>query len=242
MSADWLAHHIDAVEIRILFTSLGYSEFNISEEKDWASKHIPYSTYFDIAGLIPGQNGELVDPDRFADKVMDSGVGNGNKVIIYDTTDGSNACLIWWLFRYHGHNNVAVLDGGMGKWLSSGKEISDRPRRPKRHNFTTVLQDKMFVDDRYLEKVSCKADVRVLNTEETDVGGEFLRKSMVQSSKQERYEDRLLEPKELYQLCSNLKIDLNAHIIITGDEMIAKAKLAFLLHLLGAENLTLHLS
>ena len=240
VSVDWLTHHIDAVEIRILCASLQTSESDVPSEKKWRAQHIPYSSYFDINGLISDQNGEFVDPASFADHVMASGVGNGNKVIVYDMTDGSGAILMWWLLRYHGHNNVAVLDGGMSKWSASGKEISDRPRRPKRHNFTSILQNTMFVDNERLEEVIDEGVTQVFDTDIKDVGNELLTKSIIQSSKPQKYPDERVTPEELYELCSSLRIKLDSGIIITGNEMIAKTKLAFLLHLLGADNLSIH--
>lgn len=242
VSVDWLAKHIDAVEIRVLYASLQATENFLSAENYWRSQHIPYSSYFDMEGLDSVRDEEFIDPVKFSDRLMDSGVGNGNKVIIYDSTDGSSAALLWWLLRSHGHYNVVVLDGGMRKWVASGEDVSNRPRRPRRHNFTSVLQPKMFVDDKLLEEAAIDAETRIFDTDADDPVRELLIKSREQVSRPEMHGGSLIAPSELFAICSDLKIDLRSNIIITGGEMTSNAMLAFLLHLLGAENIALHYS
>ena len=45
------------------------------------------------------------------------GVGDGHQVVVYDGAGIMSAARVWWLFRLMGQENVAVLDGGLPKWV-----------------------------------------------------------------------------------------------------------------------------
>ena len=53
------------------------------------------------------------------------GIGDGHQVVVYDGAGLFSAARVWWLFRLMGKTDVAVLDGGLPKWLAEGHEITD---------------------------------------------------------------------------------------------------------------------
>ncbi len=75
----------------------------------------------------------LLPPERFAALMEANGIGNTTRVVAYAKTDHSGAARLWWALRYHGHEQVAVLNGGFTKWLAEGRpvtaELSTPPRR-----------------------------------------------------------------------------------------------------------------
>ena len=49
-----------------------------------------------------------------------AGIGASTRVVAYDDQSGAVAARLWYLLRAHGHHEVAVLDGGLGKWRAEG--------------------------------------------------------------------------------------------------------------------------
>ena len=63
------------------------------------------------------------------------GIGDGARIVVYDTTGIFSAARVWWTFRAMGHRDVAVLNGGLRKWKAEGRALEDGlpPKRSERH-------------------------------------------------------------------------------------------------------------
>ena len=74
----------------------------------------------DVAGRHP-----LPGAERFAASMSRAGIGDDTLVVAYDEGMTGGAARLWWLLRHFGHDQVAVLDGGLQSWLgplASGEE------------------------------------------------------------------------------------------------------------------------
>ncbi len=99
-----------------------------SGHEAWESGHIPGAVYANLdqdlaSGVAPdGKGGRhpLPDPTRLANTVADWGVHTGTNVVVYDDVGNAIAARLWWLLRWLGHEQVAVLDGGLGCWIAAG--------------------------------------------------------------------------------------------------------------------------
>ena len=70
----------------------------------------------------------MVPPvEKFMSKVRKLGVGDGHQIVIYDGLGMFSAARVWWLFKMMGHRDVAVLDGGLPKWIAEGLPVDDEP-------------------------------------------------------------------------------------------------------------------
>ena len=96
-------------------------------EREYTNGHIPGARYAhldrDLSGPKTGTNGRhpLPDPTVLAAILGRLGVARGAQVIAYDQGNGMFASRLWWLLRWMGHDEVAVLDGGLAKWMSEGR-------------------------------------------------------------------------------------------------------------------------
>jgi thiosulfate/3-mercaptopyruvate sulfurtransferase len=77
------------------------------------------------------------------------GVSNDRQVIGYDNAGGVYSSRLWWMLRWIGHQNVAVLDGGWQAWLAAGQPVSAEVRVPKPAGFTGK-PEKSAVDAKYV--------------------------------------------------------------------------------------------
>jgi len=75
--------------------------------------------------IIAGATGRhpLPDSDRLTQRFRDWGISNHTQIVAYDDKVGAVASRFWWLSRWLGHTDCAVLDGGFAAWQSAGHEI-----------------------------------------------------------------------------------------------------------------------
>jgi thiosulfate/3-mercaptopyruvate sulfurtransferase len=92
----------------------------------YAQAHIPGARFAhsdtDLSGPKTGKTGRhpLPEPARFMAWLGFQGVDGSKQVIAYDHAGGASATRLWWMLRWLGHDNVAVLDGGWEAWVKAG--------------------------------------------------------------------------------------------------------------------------
>lgn len=99
---------------------------------DYDAGHLPGARYVDLdteLAATPGAGGRhpLPDPADLGAALRRAGVRGDRPVVVYDAADGSIAARAWWLLRWIGHTEVAVLDGGYAAWVGDGRAISVDP-------------------------------------------------------------------------------------------------------------------
>ena len=99
-------------------------------QQAYAAGHLPGAFFLhlddDLSGPMNGRNGRhpLPDPQRLADRIGAAGVSCGTQVVAYDDAGGAFAARLWWLLRWIGHDQVALLDGGIAAWLADGRPLT----------------------------------------------------------------------------------------------------------------------
>ena len=82
----------------------------------------------------------LPTPDDFAAKVGALGIGSDHKVIVYDSQGVRTSPRVWWMFRVFGHEDVAVLDGGLPKWEAENRPLAEGVESPSLASFTASFR------------------------------------------------------------------------------------------------------
>jgi thiosulfate/3-mercaptopyruvate sulfurtransferase len=139
VSTEWLAGHLGAPELRIVDASFYLPAQKRDPKAEFAKLHIPGAVYFDIDEIADKSNPlphMLPSPAQFAANVGALGIGNGNRIVVYDTTPMTGACRVWWMFRVMGCKDVAILDGGLPKWIAEGRAVTDAATVPHGKAFT----------------------------------------------------------------------------------------------------------
>jgi len=145
VSTQWLADHLDSPDVRIVDGTSFLPTQDRNGRAEYDEQHIPGAVYFDINDIADGDNPlphMLPSPEKFSSKVRKLGLGDGSRIVVYDANGGFNAaCRVWWMFRVFGHKDIAVLDGGLPKWLAEGRPVTDTSPSPRERHFTARMDN-----------------------------------------------------------------------------------------------------
>ncbi len=119
----WLAEHLGAPGLKLVDASWYLSAEARDPAAEFKAGHIEGAVFFDIDGIKDPDNPlphMLPNALLFAKAMGDLGLSSRNAIIVYDGTGMFSAPRAWWSLRTFGHDNVAVLDGGMPAWRAAG--------------------------------------------------------------------------------------------------------------------------
>ncbi len=128
VSTDWLAAHLNAPDLRILDASWHMPAANRDARAEFEAAHIPGARFFDIDEIADTQSSlpHMAPPvEKFVARMRAMGIGDGHRVVVYNSSGIFSAPRVWWTFRLFGKTDVAVLDGGLPKWRAEGRPVED---------------------------------------------------------------------------------------------------------------------
>ena len=120
-------------------------------ERLYREGHIPGAHFanldIDLSGEKTGRNGRhpLPSPAAFIAFLARHGVDNQSTVVAYDDVGGQFASRLWWLCRWVGLDKVALLDGGIPKWVADQRALSNVVPRPRVAALTGQANPKMVI-------------------------------------------------------------------------------------------------
>ena len=250
VESEWLAAHLDGPHVRILDASFTLPGVTPAARENYDRGHIPGAVFFDIDEVAaPGTSLPHMIPsaDLFAQKIGALGVGDGDKVVVYDGAGLSSAGRAWWMLRLFGHRDVALLDGGLPKWQTEGRPLTTVVPAPAPRRFTaridpSLVRDKMEVLANLASRREQIVDARAAgrfdgSTPEIRPG---LRRGHIPGSRNLPY-DRLTDPvtrriksaEELTVLFRDAGVDPGRPIVTSCGSGVTACALAFALHLIG---------
>lgn len=150
VSTEWLAEHLKAPDLRVVDASWYLPTMSRNGREEYADAHIPGAVFFDIDEIadtdVPLPH-MLPSPEKFAARMRRLGIGDGNRIVVYDGSDVHlSAPRAWWMFSVFGHTDVAVLNGGFKKWKAEGRPVEDLPPLPRERHFTARRNDLLVRD------------------------------------------------------------------------------------------------
>lgn len=152
VATDWLASHLDSPDIAIVDASWHLPSAGRNARQEFLERRIPGARFFDIDEIADTASSlphTLPSAEKFAARMRKMGIGDGKRVIAYDTLGLYSAARAWWMFRIFGHEDVAVLDGGLPKWLAEDRPVEDGPpAKPQERHFTARFQSMLLKDKR----------------------------------------------------------------------------------------------
>jgi thiosulfate/3-mercaptopyruvate sulfurtransferase len=139
VSTNWLAERLEAPDVRVLDGSMYLPTDGRDARALYLERHIPGARFFDIDEIADDRSPlphMLPAVEKFVARVRKMGIGDGHRVVVYDQQGIYSAARVWWMFRVFGHTDVAVLDGGLPKWLAEGRPVTGDVPEPRERHFT----------------------------------------------------------------------------------------------------------
>ncbi len=166
VSTDWLAAHLHDPDLRILDSSWYLPDDQRDCRAEFAKGHIPGAQFFDIDEVVDPQSDlpHMAPPaEVFASKIRSMGIGNGHQVVTYDSAGLLSAARVWWLFRLMGHDDVAVLDGGLRKWFLENRPVDDLPIIHQERHFTVRRRSHLLSSRDDVQQASCSGHTLIVD-------------------------------------------------------------------------------
>ncbi len=139
MTVDELANALGQPDLVVLDCTIhlhptdnGYrSESGLANFED---AHIPGAAFADLNEALVDTSTALryavPEPEHFAHAMEQLGVGDGTRVVLYDDNQSMWAARVWWMLRWIGFDDAALLDGGLKAWKAAGRATESGPASP----------------------------------------------------------------------------------------------------------------
>ena len=151
VSAEWLYEHFDDPQVVIVDCRFSLADPELGQQQ-YSLHHIPKAYYLDLnrdlSSSVEQHGGRhpLPDPTHLTNKLSAIGVNSQRLVVAYDDSRLAFAARLWWLLRYLGHSQVAVLNGGFDLWVRAGYPTTSIVPTPQPTTFVPQLQLLQVVD------------------------------------------------------------------------------------------------
>ena len=256
VSTEWLASELGKNDLRIVDATLFLPEHQRNARSEFESAHIPGAVFMDLDEIVDTSSGlphMLPASEKFASRMQALGLGDGSRIVVYDSSPLKSSARAWWMLNVFGAHEVAILDGGFAKWQAEGRPVeSGKP--VVRHRHFTAWQDNSLVRtlDQIVDNLKTKAEQlldarpagRFAGTDPEPRAG--LRSGHMPGA-------RNLPSGELFNEDGTWKqgdalraafttagVDLEKPVVTTCGSGITAASLAFGMHLLGKKDVGLY--
>ena len=247
---DELESELDAPDLVIVDASWHMPDDGKDARAEYVAEHIPGAIFFDIDEIADTKSKlphMLPPPEKFSSRMRSMGIGDGSRIVIYDSSGLFSAARVWWTFRVMGVDDVSVLNGGLPKWKREGRPVeSGAPVGRTTRHFTArrnadlvrdVSDIKKLVKDKSAEIVDARAPERFAgNAPEPRPG---LRSGHIPGAHNLPYgkllnkDGTLKSAPELEQLFADAGVELSKPVVTSCGSGITASVLALALAQLG---------
>jgi len=156
VTAEWLNERLDDPDIIVLDTTvrIDFDERGgmivSSGREGYKNGHIPTAGFADLTSELIDTSSEypyaVPSPDKFAEAMAALGVGDDTRVVLYAREYSAWAARVWWMLRWIGFDNAAVLDGGMAAWTDAGYPLSTDAADEAAATLSVSLRPELIVE------------------------------------------------------------------------------------------------
>ena len=256
VTTEWLAGRLRDADVRVIDGSWHMPQLRRDPRAEFEQGHIAGAVFFDIDAIADHSTSlphMLPTAEEFGRAVGALGIGNRDRIVVYDSRGVVSAARVWWTFRVFGHDDVAVLDGGLPKWRAEGRPIENGPATPAPRPFAAKLRPELVrdlaamranVDSRREQVLDARSRGRFAGTEPEPRAG--LRGGHIPGSLNLPYDElyrpdgTLRAPHELGKSFAAAGIDLAKPITTTCGSGVTASVLALGLALCGRPDVAVY--
>ena len=256
VSTDWLAAHLKDPDLRVLDGSWYLPNAGRDAYSEYEQGHIPGARFFDIDDIANHRSDlpHMAPPvEKFMSRLRAMGVGDGHQVVVYDGAGLLSAARVWWMFKLMGQNNVAVLDGGLLKWVADGHPIEDMPPIVRDRHMTVRFQNSLVRDVTQVSAASKLGDQEIVDARsaarfrgDAPEPREGLRSGHIPGSRNLPYtallngNGTMKSPDEMRAIFEEAGIDLSKPVITTCGSGVSAAILCLAMERFGKTDYALY--
>jgi thiosulfate/3-mercaptopyruvate sulfurtransferase len=174
VAVDWLAENTNNTDVVVIDCRFSLADPELGRKK-YLESHIPGAHYLDLnqdlSATVQKYGGRhpLPDPEILAAKFAQMGIEFGKTLVVaYDDSRLAFASRLWWLLRYYGHDQVAVLNGGYPQWLKAGLPVSTEKPVGRSANFVPQVQQGWTVPIEAVSDVDEHSPIVLIDSREAD--------------------------------------------------------------------------
>jgi len=144
VTTEWLEAELGAPDLRVIDATLFLPGSGRNARAEYEAAHVPGAVYFDISeiadldsplpNMMPGEA-------KFASRMQTLGLGDGNRIIVYDNSPLHTSARAWFMLKAFGAHYVAILDGGFQKWRAEGRTFEIGRDLHRHGHFTPQLDE-----------------------------------------------------------------------------------------------------
>jgi thiosulfate/3-mercaptopyruvate sulfurtransferase len=222
----------------------------------YATGHIPGATYIDwredlVEEEESGDALLLAGPQRVTAAMVRAGLGNGMVGVLYDDTAANYAARVWWSLRVYGFDSTRILVGGLEAWQALGRPVSGAlelrppttftPRRQSRLRLTAA-EVRDLLDSEQAQLIDARTPAEYMGREGTarrlgHIPGGV---NVPAAATTEPGTGRFLSAEELQSLLRRGGVSMRRRLICYDATGIEACKLAFVLTLLGCDDVAVY--
>lgn len=156
VTAEWLARHVGEPGLVVLDCTVNVVQDASgglraeSGRADFEQGHIPTAGFADLLTELSDRSSPvefaLPAPERLAAALGALGVGDGSRVVLYDSGQTGWAARVWWMLRWLGFDRAAILDGGLVAWELDGQPLSTAPADHPPRRLAPNVRPKLVAD------------------------------------------------------------------------------------------------
>lgn len=249
VSTDWLGEHLKDPDLRVLDGTWFLPTDDRDAKAAFDAAHIPNARFFDIDDISDHRSEMphmVPEVEKFMSRLRAMGVGDGHQVVVYDQHGLMSAARVWWLFKLMGQENIAVLDGGLPKWMAEERPTEDLPPVIRDRHMTVRRQNQMVKDVTQVSSASKLGNYEILDARaaarfrgEAPEPREGLRAGHIPGSKSVPYTDLLnrngtiKSPDDLRAVFAAAGVDMAKPVITSCGSGITAAILNLALERIG---------
>lgn len=253
-TTDWLADQLGRPEVRIL--DVRWRPDGTGRDV-FGSGHVPGAVHLDwrrdlIAEPVEGSNALLLaPPEQVAAALSAAGVGDGTTTVIYDDTLSLYAARTWWSLLAYGFESARLLDGGWAAWTAEGRPVSNAAVPPASVAFTPRANPRIRLTTADVRGTLGSPDILILDArapaEYRGLEGNARRLGHIPGainvpvgSMRREGSQHLRDGDALRELLVRANVARGKRLVCYDGSGVAAAKLAFVMNLLGHEDVAVY--
>lgn len=157
VSAQTLEQNLDSPDWVIFDCRCSLTDHDVGE-KAYREGHIPNALFCDLENDLSSPVTEtsgrhpLPEFEQLIQKLGDWGVDKNSQIVVYDDAGGAFAVRMWWQLKAFGHQNIALLDGGISHWLKEDKLLSQEAPTLHPKTFTPNVDTNSWLNSDQIEQ------------------------------------------------------------------------------------------